>query len=187
MRTLTDREKRTIRFAMIGVAAYLVLYGGWQVRGYLEKKRAEYLKLVAAAQDLKREIQPYTTKVDVAKKLMEEFHLDPAKLTKASVVAEASAAIQKAATSSGIQLGPIRESPARPSTKELASVQFEGTGPVPAVIGLLYRMETLGYPLIIDSAQITPETTRPGQAKVNLTIVILDFEQEWKSEEAPHA
>ena len=112
--------------------------------------------------------------------------MDPAKLTKATVVAEASAAIQKAATSNGMQLGPVRESPARPSSKELASVQFEGSGPVQSAIGLLNRIETCGYPVIIDSAQITIDSSKPGQIKLNLTIVILDFEQ-WKNAEAPRA
>ena len=96
---------------------------------------------------------------------------------------EASAAIQNAAKSGGIQLGPMRESPARTSAKELTSMQLEGNGSVSAVMTLLHRLETVGYPLIIDSLQITPDT-KPGKVKVNLTIVILDYEQ-WK--EAPRA
>jgi hypothetical protein len=103
-----------------------------------------------------------------------------------SLVAEASAAIQKAASSGGIQLGPIRESPARTSSKELASMQLEGTGPIPAAMGLLHRLQSLGYPLIVDSVQITPDATKPGMVKLNLTIIILDFEQ-WKTEELPNA
>jgi hypothetical protein len=43
-------------------------------------------------------------------------------------------------------------------------------------------LETLGYPLILDSVQINPDATKPGMVKLNLTIVILDFEQ-WKNEE----
>ena len=186
MRTLTDHEKRTVRFAAIGIAIYLALFGGWRVWKYLENKRSEYQQFVQRARTLRREIQSHTEEASVAKKLMEEYHMDPAKLTRASVVAEASAAIQKAATTGGMQVGPIRESPGRPASKELASMQFEGTGPVPALMGLLYRLERLVYPLVIDSVQITPETMKPGQARLNLTIVILDFDQ-WKTGEAPHA
>ena len=40
----------------------------------------------------------------------------------------------------------------------------------------------VGYPLIIDTVQLTP-MPMPGQVKVSLTIVILDFDK-W---EAPHA
>jgi len=53
------------------------------------------------------------------------------------------------------------------------------------VMGLLSRLESVGFPLIIDSVQLTPDP-RPGQLKINLTILILDFEQ-WKKEEPPHA
>lgn len=65
-------------------------------------------------------------------------------------------------------------------------MQFEGTGQVPAIMGLLKRVETLGFPMIVDSVQLTPEKTGPGMVKMSLTIVILDFDQ-WKSEEPPHA
>jgi hypothetical protein len=102
------------------------------------------------------------------------------------VVAEASSAIQKAAQGGGFQVGPIREAPAHASGRELASIQFEGSGPVKGAVGLLHRLESVGYPLIIDSAQFTADPMRPGQLKVKLTVVILDFEQ-WKSEGAPRA
>jgi hypothetical protein len=188
MRTLTDREKRTIRYAATGIAMYLALFAGIKIWKLCEQQRASYRRVVQEAQDLKAEVKRYENKIAVVKKLMESFQMDPAKLKKATVVAEASAALQTAAMSSGIQVGPLRESPARPSSRELASIQFEGSGPVPATIALLHRVTTLGYPLIIDSAQITQDPTRPGQVKLNLTIVVLDFEQ-WKgkAETIPHA
>jgi hypothetical protein len=185
MRAFTNREKRTIRFATIGLAIYLGLFVGYRGVASLETRRADYRRLVREAQDLKTEVNRYETKIAVVKKLMESFQLDPARLKRTSVVAEASAAIQKAATGGGLQLGPIRESPARPASGELATIQFEGTGPLPAALGLLHRLERLGYPVVIDSAQIAAEATRPGQVKLNLTLVILDFEQ-WQKE-ASHA
>ncbi|MHB8520386.1 MAG: hypothetical protein ACYDH9_06475 [Limisphaerales bacterium] len=183
---LTDREQRTIRRAALAIALYLVLFYGWRGWKQLEKTRTEYQQLVRDALTLKVEVQRYETKVLLAKKLMDGFRMDPAKLSKAAAVAEASAAIQKAATTGGIQLGPIRESPARPSAKESAAVQLEGSGPAPAVMTFLQRLETLGYPLILDSVQINADPARPGTVKVNLTIVIMDFEQ-WKSEETRNA
>ena len=65
-------------------------------------------------------------------------------------------------------------------------MQIEGSGAVPAVMSLLHNLESLGYPLIIDSVQLTTDPMRPGQVKLNLTIVVLDFEQ-WKPEATPHA
>jgi len=185
MRTLTDHEKRTIRFAVVGISIYLVLFGGVRSWKYLEKKRVDYQHLVKEANGLRKEIQPYEDKALLVKKLMESFRIDPAKLSRASVVGAASDAIQKTAATGGLKLGPIRESPARPSTKELASMQLEGSGPVPAVTTFLHRLENLGYPMIVDSVQLSPEP-RPGMLKLNLTIIILDFEQ-WKKEEAPSA
>lgn len=186
MRPITDREKRTIRLGGTALAIYLLLFFGWRIVHAIEARRANYQQLIIDAQRLRREVLPYENRALLADKLKQQFHLDPSKLSKASLVADASAAIQKAATSGGIQLGPIRESPGRSSAKELTSMQIEGTGQVPAVISLLQRLETLGYPLIIDTVQFNPDATKPGVVKMSLTIVILDFEQ-WKTEEKPHA
>jgi hypothetical protein len=186
MRTLTDREKRTIRFAVVGISIYLVLFGGVRGWKYLETRRAEYQRLVKEASNLRQEVRPYEDKVLLLKKLMEGLRIDPARLSRASLVGAASDALQKAAASGGLKLGPIRESAARASTQELASMQLEGMGPVPAVTTFLHRLDTLGFPMIVDSVQLTPEPTRPGMLKLNLTIIILDFEQ-WKKGEAPNA
>ena len=186
MRTLTDREKRTIRIAAVGIVVYLLLFGGIQVWKYFAKQRAEYLQLVREAQALKQEVQVYQVKILTLKKLMEGFQIDPAKLTKVSVVAEASAAIQRSAMGGGVQVGQLRESPARPSSRELASMQLEAMGQVPMLMAFVHRLESLGYPLVIDSMQITADPKQPGMVKLSLTIVILDFEQ-WKKEEAPNA
>jgi hypothetical protein len=189
MRALSDHEKRTIRYAVVGISIYLVLFGGLRGWKYLEKKRADYQHLVKEASGLRQEVQPYETKVLLVKKLMENTHIDPAKLSRATVVGSASSAIQKAAATGGLGLGPIRESSARASTKELASMQLEGAGPVQAVTTFLHRLDTLGFPLIVDSVQLSPQPTRPGMPamlKLNLTIIILDFDQ-WKKEEVANA
>jgi hypothetical protein len=183
MRTLTDRENRIVRFAVVGIVIYLALFYG---RTFLEKKRTEYLKLVTEAHGLRQKLKPYEDRALVVKKMMEDFHMDPTQLKKASVVADASAAIQKSAKSGNIQLGPIRESSARSSAKGLTTVQLEGSGPVPAMLAFLNSLNTVGFPVIVDSVQFTADTTRPGQVKMSLTIIILDFEQ-WKSAEVPHA
>jgi len=185
MRTLTPREKRTVRLGAAVVAIYLVLFCGMQGWKYLAKEHSEYQKLLTEAQNLRRQVEVYQSKVLHIQKLMEGFHMDPAKLARASVVAQASAALQSAALSGGVQVGPVRESPARPSSKELGSIQLEAAGPAPALLKFVQQTRSLGYPLIIDSLQIGSEPARPGQVKLNLTIVILDFDQ-WK-QETPHA
>jgi hypothetical protein len=186
MRTLTDHEKRTIRFgAIVLIAGFALLFGvrAWK---YVEGGRENYLLLVEKAKKRKLELQPYQDKADKAKQWMESARLDPVNLTRATVVSEASAAIQKAATSSGIQLGPLRETPSRASSREIAQMQFEGTGKVDAVLGLLSQLESIGYPLIVDALQLNPDPKKPGMVKMTLTILILDFEQ-WKKTEVPRA
>jgi hypothetical protein len=105
-------------------------------------------------------------------------------LTRASVLAQASAAIQSAALGGGVAIGPVRESPARPASSELGSIQLEAVGPAPALLKFVQQTRSLGYPLMIDSMQVGSEPSRPGQVKLNLTILVLDFDQ-WKQEK-PH-
>jgi hypothetical protein len=187
MRALTASEKRTIRFGGLCLLGYLALFGAFRVGKYFTARRTEYQQLVREATALQQKVEVYQARAGAAKKLMEDFNLDPAKLSKATVVAQASSAIQNAARAGGLQLGPVRESPARPSSDELASMQIEGFGPVPAIMGMLSRLESLGFPLIIDSVTFSPmPQQQQGQIKVNLTITILDFEQ-WIPKEAPHA
>ena len=186
MRTLTPQEKRTIRIAGVGIAIYLALFGGFKVWKFFERQRTDYRTLVAEAENLKLEVKRYEGKIAVTKKLMETFHMDPAKLTRTTVVAEASAAIQKAAREGGFQLGTVRESPARPGSREVSTIQLDGSGPVQATMGLMSRLETCGYPLIIDAAQVSADPSKPGQIKLSLTIIILDFEP-LKKAEAPRA
>jgi len=186
MPNLTPSERRTIRYATVGLAIYLTLFAGWQACRWLGRQRADYLRLVAQGRQLKVAVQPFADRAAVVKKLMDEFHFDPAALARNSVVADASAAIQKAAQGGGLQPGPIRESAGRAANKELATIQFEGTGQVAAVMGFLQRLPTLGFPVLVDSVQISGDPMRPGQMKLNLTIKVLDFEQ-WKTPEASHA
>ena len=186
LRPMTDREKRTVRIAGIGIAIYLALFGGFEVWKYFDQKRADYRQLVKEAYALRQQTLPFQAKVLVVKKLMDEFHLDPARLKRETVVSDASAAIQKAARADGVGLGPIRETPSRGSGGTLATVQLESSGQVPAVLSFLAGLNTIGFPLVVDSVQFTTDN-RPGQVKMNLTILILDFDQQKEAKEASHA
>src|ERR1700744_5084474 len=139
---MTERDQRILRYAAIGIAIYLVLFFGRQV---LEKQRTEYRKLVAEAQDLREKNRPYADRVELVKKMMDDFHLDPAKLNKASVVADASAAIQNAARSGGVGLGPIRESATSGASKQVATIQIEGSGQIASVLGFLSNLDRIGF------------------------------------------
>ncbi|HVY72405.1 MAG TPA: hypothetical protein VHH73_20890 [Verrucomicrobiae bacterium] len=178
MKALNDREKRTVRLATIGISVYLVLFFGMRVWKALDGRRASYQQMVRDAELAKAEILPYEARAIGLKKLMDDFHLDPSRLTRATVVAEASAAIQKAAVSGGIQVGPVRETPGQSTGKDVATIQLEGAGPIPAVMAFLHRFESLGYPLVLETISLNSDP-RPGMIKMSVTITILDFEQ-WK-------
>jgi hypothetical protein len=185
MRALTDNEKRSLRRATMFIGVYLVLFCGFKMWKFLNHHRVEYVQLLSDAKTLELQINKYKARAEVVDSMMKESHLDPAKLSRETIVGEASSAIQKAASSSGVQVGTVRESAARGSGDEVAQMQFEGSGPVAAVTGLLNRMQSLGYPLVIDSVQLTQDM-RPGMIKVSLTIVILNYDK-WKTAEASHA
>jgi hypothetical protein len=185
MAQLTAREQRLLRLGGIGIAIYLALFGGYQVWGRLEKRRAQYEQMMTDANRIRRQVQPYENRVLLAQKLKEAYHMDPQKLSRATVVGAASAAIQKEAKERKVGLGPIRETQSRSSGKELASMQLEGSGPVAGVMELLHRLPLLGYPIVVDAVQLNPEA-KPGMVKLTLTIVILDFDQ-FKTEDAPRA
>src|SRR5205085_2505793 len=133
---MTARDQRAIRLAAAAISIYLLLFFGWRGWKQLEGKRSEYEQLLSNAQRLKRELQPYENRVLLTQKLKKMFRIDPQKLSRTTLVAEASAAIQRVAGSGGMQVGPVRETPARASAKEMASMQLEGIGPVPAIMTL---------------------------------------------------
>jgi hypothetical protein len=186
MRDLTPQEKRTIRIGSVLLGVYLVLFCGARTWKALERKREDYLKLVKDAQTIKQEFYVYEKRSLLIEQLQKRFNLDPSRLSKTTLTADVSVAIQKAAQMGSIQLGPVRETSSRATAKEIATMQLEAAGQVPAITAFLYRLETLGYPILIDSVLMTPQQSRPGTIKATISIVILDFDQ-WKAEAMRHA
>ena len=183
---LTDRDRRTLRYASIGLGVYLALFGGWQAFRFLVQRRAEYRQLLREATGLRLKYELYDARVTRLRRLMESFRLDPAQLNKTTLVAQASAALQQSAAQGGLQLGPIRETLARGSERELGTIQLEASGQVPALMSFLHRLRSLGFPLVIDSLQLTSEPMRPGMIKLSLGLILLDYEQ-WDGKEVPNA
>ena len=180
-RQLTLQEKRTIRIAAVCVCAYLALFHGLAVRNYFMARREAYNRLVQQARDLRDVIQPYEEKISTVTNLMVGFpHGSGKAQTFLGVWREASAAIQQAAASGGVAIGPIRETQGRASAREAGSIQFEGSGPIPAVMDLLDHLNHIGFPVIVETVQLGSDPRMPNSIKVNLTIVVLDFDA-WKA------
>lgn len=185
MATLSDKDKRTLRIALIGVAIYLALFFGFKAWRNLEKGRASYQQLVVKAQREEQAVRRMENDVMRFEKLTGEYRFDPRQLSKETLVAQAAAAIQNAARQGGLQLGPMRETPGRAGARELSTFQFDGMGQLPAALTLLHKLQTLGYPIVIDSLQLTQEK-QPGMLKFNVTVVILNFEP-WQKGATPNA
>src|SRR5258706_4355950 len=139
MRPLSERDKRTVRIAAIGIVVYLAVFFGARLVRLFDKGRRDYVQLLQEARVLKRQLEPYADKVLAVQKFMDQFHMDPAKLSRATVVADASASIQRAAMAGAVQLRPVRETPARSSNHELGQIPLESTGQTSAVLGFLSR------------------------------------------------
>ena len=178
---LTEKDKRTIRFASIGLAIYLVLFFGLRGWKRLEQERREFQDLVRKVEREQLEARRQENDLLQFEKLSAAYHLDPRTLPKETLVAEASAAIQKAAQQGGFQITAMRETAGRSVGRELSTLQLDGAGQVQGALNMLHTLQTLGYPVVIDSVQFTQEEKKPGALKVNMVLVILNFEH-WQKE-----
>lgn len=180
MRTLSDREKRTIRVGVIGVAVYLFLFFGFRAWTHFQAVLAKHAELVRVAENTRTDFLRFENKTLLTEKLKQKFQLDPSRMTSKTLVADVSAAIQQAAASGGVKLGPVRETATRSSAHVVTSVQLEGVGAVSPMMNFLHKLESTGYPLLLESLQLTPNAKEPGKLSVNLTLVILDLES-WEN------
>lgn len=185
-RPLSENEKRTVRWGAIILGLYLLLFFGLRGASYFASRRAEYARLSQEANNLKLKLDVYQARAERVRRYMETFKMDPARITNAVVVAQAGAEIQKLGAGGGLMISALRETVNRGSEPEVGSIQLEGAGPAPAILGFLHHLRGCGYPLVIDSAQITAEPSRPGSLKLILSILILDFER-WTEKGVPRA
>lgn len=179
MRPLTDRERRTLRLGGLGLLVYLLIFFGLQAWKQGERRRSQYDTLRREAATWNNRLEVHQTRLTATRDLMELLRLDPAQLSRTTLVAQASANLQQAARQGGVQLTSIRETPARTAGPDLSSIQLEAMGPAVGVLRFLQSLDRLGVPLITDSLQLAPLQPGAGQLKLNLTLVIPDF-QNWK-------
>src|SRR5438552_4120268 len=102
MPAITERDKRTIRIASVGIAIYLVLFFGLKAWKKLEGRRDDYQRLLTKVQKEEQDVRAYENKVLLFAKYRDAYRLDPDRLPTETLVAEASAAIQNAARQDGI-------------------------------------------------------------------------------------
>ena len=183
---ISEKDKRTIRLGGTALAIYLVAFFGFKTWKRLEKGRADFQQLVRKVEREQLETRRQENDVLLFEKLSDVYKLDPRKLPRERLVAEASAAIQNAARQGGFALTSVRETAGRSTGRELSTLQLDGMGQVQSALNLLHTVQTLGYPVVIESVQFFQDAKKPGMLKLNLVLAILDFEQ-WQKGTVPNA
>lgn len=177
MMKISEREKRTIRLGAIGLGIYLALFYGGSAWNHMQDRRQEYDLLLQKAEKLKVDLLRYETDVLRLEKLRKTFALNPIAVDRETLVSDTSAAIQQSAQSNGVNLIMMHESPGRPSAALLSSMRLEGQGPMQGVIKFLDGLTQLGFPLVLDSVQLTADPKKPGMLKINLEVMVMDYQQ----------
>lgn len=179
MPTLTERDKRTLRIGGVILAAYLVLFFGLKSWHALEATRTQYQQLMQDARLLQQQNESYEAKSEWLTEFRGDSGIELSKLPQSALVAKTSEAIQKAAAGGGVKIGPIRESPGNAANGEISMMRLEAVGPVAGILAFIHEMQTSGCPLLIDSIQLSSDNRQPGLLKLNMDLVILDYEK-WK-------
>ena len=182
MRKLNPNEKRTLRVASGFLITYLVVFFGWKVLGFLETKRSEYAETKLSLLNLTNDILREQEKAKRLERLKESFKFDPKELRAETAVGQARAKILHAATTCSVAVTKSREIQMQASTKELGTIQIDGSGATSAVVRLLHGLKSLGYPLLIDRLRLDPMPKKPGTVRLALTVTVLNFAG-WKTEE----
>lgn len=168
---MNDREKRLVIITAIGLSVYLILFFGKDFIGGLEKNRIDYLKMEKSVKEGVVKLRPYSDRSLLLEKLRQKMNLEVRNQDPEKLVALTSLAIQQTAKTSGINIGPLRES----RGTGISSLKFEANGKYESMVKFMRGIATSGYPVIIDSMQMNMDPSKKGTVKLNLSIGIIDF------------
>jgi len=177
---MNDREKKLVQFTAIGLAVYLILFFGKDYFGILEKKRTDFIQMEKAITSAQVKLRKSANQPLLLEQSRKKLNLEVRSLSSAELVGKTSQAIQQTAKSSGIKIGPLRES----SSIGISSLKFEANGKAESMLKFLRGIRSCGYPVVIDSMQVTVPEGKKGNVSFNLAIGIIDFKN-WKKPGAP--
>jgi hypothetical protein len=183
MRQLSDRERRTIRIAAIGIGAYLVIFAVVKTVGWLEGQRASRVALKRELAAVRLEGLKERRKQVRLEVLRRRWGLDLPRTAEPTVVGDARVAIEKAARACGTGLRIAAESPGRRRAHELAVFQVSGGGNDSGFVKLIHRMCHLGYPVAIDNVEVKAGR-QPGTVTFSFSIALVDYATWSAGEEA---
>ena len=174
MRELTDRERRTIRLAGVGLGIYLVLFVGVKTVSWLEGKRAARAELGRELAAARLELLVEQRKQLLLESLRAGWGLDLARMSLPTVVGDARVAIETAARACRVGLGFAKESAGRRRAHELAAFQVSGSGADAAVAKFIHRMTHLGYPFVLDNVELEA-AGKPGSVRFSFSVALIDY------------
>lgn len=173
---LNQREKRTVRLASILVGAYLIIFGGLQLRGYLGEKGEE---LTALRQEL-AELESASDRRDLDRRrvlrLERElgFSAESSKASSGGRVAATTAEIERLARQLEIDLGPHGELSSRLGSGELARLDIQATGSLGSLSRFLKGVESSGHPVVVRRMDLRRLDGAPGRASLTMSLGVLD-------------
>jgi hypothetical protein len=172
---LSDREKRTIRIAAIGLGAYLVLFIGHKTYSALESERTAYQTLQQESDAVDIRWLKEQKKRARLEALRDHWQLDVDRLALDTVVGDARVAIEKAAKTCRVGLGFARESPGRARAHVLAVFQLSGSGKTDAVAKFFDQISRTGYPVLLDTIHLKTTTKQPGKVTFSFSVSLIDY------------
>lgn len=178
--SLSEKDRKTIRYGAMIIVVYLTLFYGRTILSAFESSRVNYFAQLDEAKALEELFSSYENKVLKVEKFREQYQLNVRELSSTNLVGNAGRAIQDLVKESDFKLGQIRETLASGGTASAATFQVEGTGPLKSLMPLLHRLQSTGYPMILDTLSIRTDEKKRGHVLWSATIVVLDYAQ-WKT------
>jgi len=185
LKSLSDREKRTIRIAGIALGAYLVLFTAHKVHSALEGERRAYDTLRQEADTLRIRLLKETRKRARLQGLRDHWKLGVDRLALDTVVGDARVAIEKAARACRVGLGFAREAPGRARAHVLAVFQLSGSGKTDAVAKFFDQISRTGYPVLLDTIHLKAMKA-PEMVTFSFSVSLVDYVN-WTAPEGSRA
>ncbi len=179
MAKLNAREQRIVKWALVLVPLYLLLFYGLAGVRALEEQRKEFGNIQLEAEEVELRITKEAKKYKRLKRMREEWSLHLKELNTATLVTSAREAVQSAASKCGVGLGNSQEMGRGNNNDLLRVIQMQGSGKTEAVLRFLYLCPRLGYPLLLDNLQIKGVPGKPGRLTLTFSLAIVNTDR-WK-------
>ena len=180
LESLSEKDRKTLKYGALIIVVYLSLFYGRSILAMFEGSRVQYFEQWEEARDLGDLFASYENKGLKVEKLRHQYQLNVNQLSSTNLVGQAGRSIQELVKQSEYKLGQIRETLGGGGNGIAATFQLEANGPLKSLMPLLHRLQTTGYPLIIESLSLRTDKRKQGEVQWSATVIVLDYSK-WKS------